>query len=797
MRPEMIAVTHPETAPENIVKGDGWRISVLTEGLLRLEYSSEGVFEDRATQSVWNRNFPPVRFTCVETEDSLEIITSKAHLVYDKKPFSANGLSVQAVGNYSAYHSIWHYGDDFEDLGGTARTLDEADGEIPLEHGIVSRNGFSVMDDSRSLALREDGWVEPRRSGCTDIYFWAYGHDYLQAVRDFYHLCGKSPMIPRYALGNWWSRYYKYTEKSYKELMLRFEKENLPFSVAVIDMDWHLVDVDPKYGSGWTGYTWNKEFFPDPEGFMKWLHDRGMYITLNLHPADGIRAYEEVYPKMAEAMGIDPGTEQPVLFDISDPEFLEACFQHIYHPAEEQGVDFWWIDWQSGGVSKVEGLDPLWMLNHYHYMDNGRDGKRPMTFSRYAGPGSHRYPVGFSGDTLITWKSLEFQPYFTAAASNIGYNMWSHDIGGHMMGYKDDEMAGRWLQLGVFSPIMRLHSSSSEFNGKEPWRYKAEIREMMGEFLRLRHCLIPYLYTMLHRTNEDGIPMILPMYYGWPEVEEAYHTPTEYLFGSELIAAPVTSRRIQSLNMAKVKVWLPEGVYYDFFTGRRYRGNRIINVYRDIRSIPVFAKAGAIIPMTDEIGDAGSNPVQLSIHVYAGACGNFTLYEDDNISENYKTGQCVTTDMKFLWGDSAEFIIEGASGKTELVPRKRNYVIMLHGVSPCAERTSVYINGTCLSETKDGAVSYDSETHVLTCKLEAADCDAQIRITVEKVEEEENDRIKECFDFLNQAEISFVLKDKLYSMISEAEDRTILLSELQAMELDPDLSGALAEIISA
>ena len=184
MRPELIAETHPETALENIIKGDCWRISVLTEGLLRLEYDPDGIFEDRATQSVWNRNFPKSTFRVIDGDDSLEIITPKAHLIYDRKPFSANGLSIQAIGNYSAYHSIWHYGEDFKDLGGTARTLDEADGAISLDHGIVSRDGFSVMDDSRSLAIREDGWVEPRRKGCIDIYFWAYGHDYLQALAE-------------------------------------------------------------------------------------------------------------------------------------------------------------------------------------------------------------------------------------------------------------------------------------------------------------------------------------------------------------------------------------------------------------------------------------------------------------------------------------------------------------------------------------------------------------------------------------------------------------------------------------
>ena len=797
MRPELIAETHPETAPENIIRGDCWRVSVLTESLLRLEYDPEGIFEDRATQSVWNRNFPKSTFRVIDHEDSLEVITPKAHLIYDRKPFSANGLSIQAIGDYSAYHSIWHYGEDFTDLGGTARTLDEADGAVPLGHGIISRNGFSVMDDGSSLIISDDGWVEPRRKDTIDIYFWAYGHDYRGALSDFCRLCGKMPMVPRYALGNWWSRFYKYTEKSYKELVNRFKEEEIPFSVAVIDMDWHLTDIDPKYGSGWTGYTWNRDYFPDPEGFMQWLHDQGMHVTLNLHPADGIRAFEDVYPEMAEAMGIDPETEQPVDFDICNPKFVEESFRHIIHPGEKEGVDFWWIDWQSGGVSRMEGLDPLWMLNHYYYLDNARDGKRPMTFSRYAGPGSHRYPVGFSGDTLITWESLDFQPYFTACASNIGYGMWSHDIGGHMMGYKDDELAGRWLQFGVFSPIMRLHSSSSEFNGKEPWRYKPEIRTMMSDFLRLRHRLLPYLYTMNHRAYAENIPLVLPMYYDYPEEEYAYHVPNEYLFGSQLIAAPVTSPRIPKLNAAKVKVWLPDGIYYDIFTGRKYKGGRVLNMYRDINSIPVLAKAGAVIPTTDEIGNADSNPQELCIHVYAGADGSFTLYEDDNVSEDYKTGKCVTTAMNFHWGSNAEFIIEGAQGETELIPEKRSLVIKLHGIKDCTDRISVSADGSALSESAGCSAAYDDRTRTLTCTLKDVPVCAQIRLIAEHAETAENDFVKECFDFLDQAEISFILKDTLYGMILKSKDRTVLISELQAMDLDADLLGVLTEIICA
>ena len=392
----------PKALEDNQIVGKEYRITVLTEGLIRLEYSADGVFEDRGTQVVLNRDFPRTEFRVISGGEGLEIHTSRLHLVYDGKEFSGHGLSIQVKGNLSNYRSLWRYGEVPMDLKGTARTLDRADGAVELGHGILSRYGFSVLDDSRSQVLLEDGWIEPRKKGIRDLYFFGYGHDYKEALRDFYRLCGKTPMIPRYALGNWWSRYYAYSEESYLELMDQFDREQIPFTVAVIDMDWHLVDIDPKYGSGWTGYTWNRQLFPDPVRFLKKLHDRGMHVTLNVHPAAGVRAHEDMYEDMARAMGVDISKEDPVICDPADPEFMEHYFTYLHHPHEEEGVDFWWIDWQQGSTTRVEGLDPLWIMNHFHFLDSGRDGKRPMTFSRYAGPGSHRYPVGFSGDTAVT-----------------------------------------------------------------------------------------------------------------------------------------------------------------------------------------------------------------------------------------------------------------------------------------------------------------------------------------------------------------------------------------------------------
>ena len=787
--------TRPVANMENVILGEHYRITLLTEGLVRLEYAEDGIFEDRATQFAFYRDFPKTDYRVIRTQDGIEVHTSRIHLIYNEKPFSPSGLSIQVKGNVSAYPSIWRYGDDFKDLKGTARTLDMANGEIPLERGIVSWFGFSLIDDSRSQVLLEDGWIEPRKKGVQDLYFFGYGHDYKEALKDFYYLSGNTPMLPRFALGNWWSRYYKYTEKSYMELMERFDEENLPFTVAVIDMDWHLVDIDPKYGSGWTGYTWNREFFPDPPRFLKKLHDRGMKTTLNVHPADGVRAHEECYPEMAKAMGVDMEHEDPVGFDVANPEFMDAYFKYIHHPLEEDGVDFWWIDWQQGGISKMEGLDPLWILNHFHFMDSKRDGKRPLTFSRYAGPGSHRYPVGFSGDTITTWDSLEFQPYFTATASNIGYGWWSHDIGGHMMGYKNDELVARWVQFGIYSPIMRLHSSCGEFNGKEPWRFKAESEKVMGEALRQRHAMIPYLYTMNHRSYKEGMPLILPMYYEYPDIMEAYNMKNQFYFGTELIVAPITSPRKSGINHAKVKVWLPEGIWYDVYTGMIYQGDRVLDMYRNLDSIPVLAKAGAILPVTDEISgvQAIKNPDSLRIKVFAGADGEFELYEDDNETCNYEKNEYVITKMTFE--KSGVFTIFPANGKLALIPEKRSYIVELTGYQKSAVDTvKVEIDGKIV----DVAVTYDKKKQAVEITISECDVTKEVKIFIsEEALTNGNQIVERSFNFLNQAEIEFSLKERIYSLVTSGKSIPVKLAELKAMEIDKDLEGAMTEIISA
>lgn len=782
---------HAEDAA--IIQGEKYRFTVLTEEMIRLEYCEDGKFEDRATQCVIDRKFKVPEYQVIENEESLEIITDKLHLVYNKQKFTDYGLSVQVRGNISVYHSIWHFGEEATDLRGTARTLDEADGAIELEHGIISRFGYGILDDSRSLVITEDGWVEPRKEDCIDIYFLGYGHEYEHCLKDYYHLTGKTPLLPRYALGNWWSRFYRYNDQEYKALMTRFEKEEIPFSVSVIDMDWHLVDIDPKYGSGWTGYTWNKELFPDPKEFMTWLHDHGLKVTLNVHPAGGVQAHEEKYKEMAEAMGRDWEKEEPVNFDVTDQKFLKAYFEYLHHPNEEEGVDFWWLDWQQGGLSKIPGLDPLWMLNHYHYLDSGRRGKRRLTFSRYAGMGSHRYPVGFSGDTIISWESLAFQPYFTANASNVGYGWWSHDIGGHMKGYRDEELSTRWIQFGVFSPIMRLHSSNSAFTGKEPWNYNAISENIMKRYLKLRHEMIPYLYTMNYHASHDGQPLIRPMYYLEPEQPEAYEVPNEYYFGTELVVCPITEPTDKAAGTACVKAWIPEGKWYDIFSGLKYDGGRMLELYRSLEDIPVLAKEGAIIPLTDltEYTNSVENPKELAVKIVPGKKNAFILMEDTGDTCEDKEENWAQT--KLEWINENEFIIHPANGNLDVIPKCRTWKMEFYGIAD-VDNLEVTVGGKAIETER----IYDEKRHICQVNIPETEVTEQITISFSKgYLLMENNKPAEIFALLYQAKIEYEVKEKIYAYMKEGKTSSEVLGIIQAMHLPDSVYGMLSEVLLA
>ncbi len=714
----------PTADPDAVVRTARARFTVLTPQLIRMEYSPAGAFEDRPSQAFWYRQQPVPAFTASEEGGCLEIDTGSLRLTYDTGADSFTPAALQV--EVKSLGTVYRFGDEPSgNLGGTYRTLDTVDGNVPLEPGLLSSDGWAVYDDSERLVFDAEGWIAPRdaQAGSLDLYFFGYGHDYLQAVQDLQKVAGETPLLPRWALGNWWSRYFEYSEQSLKALMLAFKQHRVPLSVCIVDMDWHITDTG-NASSGWTGYTWNRKLFPDPRGFIDWLHQMGLKTALNLHPALGIWPHEEAYPAMCAALGIEP-SDQPVAFDIPDRSFTQAYFDLLHHPYEEMGVDFWWMDWQQGTETKMPGLDPLFWLNHLHFYDLGREGKRPFVFSRWGGLGNHRYPIGFSGDTVVTWDSLAFQPYFTSTAANAGYGWWSHDIGGHMMGMEDGELFTRWIQFGVFSPILRMHATKDPYIDHCPWSFDAGTFEVTRAALRFRHALIPYLYSMSYRNEKDGIPPALPLYYAYAEEEAAYHCPQEYLFGSELLAAPVTAPADTDLRLGKQVAWLPEGDWFDFFKGDRYTGGEWQSLYVKVEDMPVFARAGAIVPLAHgEAVESAENPAEMDVWVFPGASRSFELFEDDGSSSAYRQGQYHLTKFSQEWGgNTLKFSIHPAKGTAEVAPDPRTYILTFKGVA-APDSVSVQQDG----ETLDVAYAYDPAAHSL--RLDGVELHAASMLTV-------------------------------------------------------------------
>lgn len=754
LKPSLTAKTDAKPNKEQICIIDAIRITYLTSRLIRVE---SGAFTDLASYTVWFRNFAAGKMNV--KKQGKKIIAETEDVIFtikDNKPYSVYFKDTKNTEIFSKQ----------KNLKGTRRTLDMTFGKVPLGDGFITRNGAYLLDDSTSMLINDKGNFVQREDNSRDYYAFAYGKNYRETIKAFYKISSPTPLIPRYALGVWWSRYHAYTQKEYLDLMAKFKAENIPLTVATVDMDWHWVkkeDIKNKLKAeykgcgtyGWTGYSWNTNLFPDYKEFLKKLKEDNLHITLNLHPADGVHSYEDMYEDMAKAVGTDPETKQKIKFRCGDDQFWNAYFDVLHKPYESDGVDFWWIDWQQGKKSDVEGLDPLKALNHYHYLDNAEDGRIPLILSRYAGVGSHRYPLGFSGDTAINWKVLDFQPYFTANANNAAYTWWSHDIGGHHMGFRDDDLYMRWLQFGVFSPIMRLHSTSIELLGKEPWKYKSEVYKCAKEWLNLRHKLIPYIFTMDYRTHKDGIALCEPMYYSYTNNENAYNVPNQYMFGSELMVCPITKPQHKELNMGSVKAWIPQGRWTDIFTAQSYDGEKNITLFRDLDTIPVLAKEGAIIPLSADKGNQTDNPESLEIWAFSGN-GSFTLIED-NAKTDYDEHRAETKFEMTYENNRLTFTINSAQGDLSVIPQKRNYKVIVKDLLADGKPLVFEFNNADVQKTStktvNNAVRLDRENpkdaviNILSRWQKATNIKAKIYKSFEKcstVDEIKQALIKSC-----------------------------------------------------
>ena len=725
--------SNPVANPQAVVTEGNARFTILTPEMVRIQYSKKALFEDRATFAVVNRNLPVPQFSTERKDGYLYIKTNVLTLKYQlggEIGYATPSDKVLSISfDMNGRKVLWYPGkDDAMNLKGTTRTLDGQIGDnkrVEMENGLLSRAGWSIIDESPKTK-RGDGsttfafdktydgieWVaEPVDKDAIDWYFMGYGHQYKKALGDFIKISGRQPMPPLYVLGYWYSKYQRYTSDEFMEIVNDVKRNNIPMDVMIFDMDWHT--------QGWTGWTWDRTAIPDPEGLIAWMHQNGLKVSLNLHPADGVDDDEDFFTQLRDDMGMD-STAKVVPWNLSDPKFYHYMFKHIIRARENQGVDFWWLDWQQNLTSKyVEGLGETFWCNHVFYNDmkNNRTNHRPLIFHRWGGLGSHRYPIGFSGDSFTTYGTLAWQPYFTATASNVGFGYWGHDLGGHQQtDGNDPEIYLRWMQYGVFTPVFRTHATNWPGIERRIWKY--ENFPLLLETVKLRYALMPYIYTAARQAYDTGVSICRPLYYDSPENSNAYLFEDEYMFGDDILVAPVVTPT-GSDGKASRRTWLPEGRWYDVCRNQVVDGNRVFTDAYTQEEIPYFYKAGAVIVNYPPMLNLNTRPDRVILKVVPGAKGSATFYEDEGDTEGYKKGAYTTTELR---NDGDMLTICSRSGNFPGMPEKRAYTIeFLATDMPSA----VSMNGQTMS---NGCWNYNSQSRKVTVFVPATDCSKEITV---------------------------------------------------------------------
>ncbi|MBQ9293373.1 MAG: DUF5110 domain-containing protein [Bacteroidaceae bacterium] len=746
---------------EAVVTSGNARFTILTPRLIRIQYSTKGLFEDRATFAVVNRRLPVPAFTSTEEDGYLIIRTDSLTLRYkvgsriqkQHKNSSVLGITFQMNGR----QILWYPGkDDVLNLLGTQRTLDGNIGDthrVSLEKGLLSRDGWAILDESPSTQ-RGDGsrsfpfdktvdgipWIgTPLDANAFDWYFFGYGHQYKDALGDYVRIAGRQPLPPKYMFGYWYSKYQAYSQSEVQQLIKDMENNDVSHDVLMIDCDWHQ--------NSWTGWTWNKSLFPNPTSLMSWMHTHNTKTALNLHPADGIGSSDDNFAKIRNDMGLDASVTT-VPWQLEDSTFYRTFFKNIMRVREKQGVDFWWLDWQQDLTSSyITGLGQTFWLNHVFYNDMrlNRTDRRPVIFHRWGGMGSHRYPIGFSGDTFATYGTLQFESYVTATAANVCFGYWGHDGGGYLQPNNistDPELVLRWMQFSVFQPIFRTHGSSQSGCERRIWKFKN--LDLQRKAFMLRYTLVPYIYTAAREAYDTGVSICRPLYYEWPEENKAYSVEDEYLFGNDILVSPISTPS-SSDGTSERKTWLPEGLWYDVCRGRMLQGNQTITDQYALNEIPYFIRPGSIIPCNPLLSHLKAEPSSLVLWAIPGADGMGRLYEDQGDSEAYKDGEFATTIFTQTHAaDGTTLTIHPREGIYEGMPGNRAWQVVFFLM---AEPNNVSING---EETNDW--SYDEASKQLTVNVPTRPCSETIVVNVKDeetgIEEVVNSKStnSKCFD---------------------------------------------------
>lgn len=740
---------------ESCIIGNKYRITILTPRLARLEYTPSGKFIDDPTALVINRTFPKTPYGITESETLIQIDTGIFTITYVKdKDFKAGnfGSNLKAVINNTTIE--WQMNSpQVKNLRGINYSIDSIKDKIILDTGLYSLDGYAVVKDNTPVLTENDIFI-PREEESKDIYLFMYNKDFDGCLNDYFTLTGYPNLIPRYALGAWWYKNDNYTSKDIISLVDRFNKDNIPISIFLL-------------GDSWRG---NNNYIPsiDLKNVSNYLTQKniklGVTINPNLEIAKGTNEYNLIS---------NYTNEEKFKFIPLSNEKLGIYLNMFINNLEMQGVELYSIDYNNPN-DKID----LWKFAHYHHGKIETRGKRGLSLTRNHGIAVHRYPIIWSGKTLVNWTTLNLLPRYNLQGYNVGVSFIAHPIGGYHNGIEEAELYLRYIQFACFSPIFLLASEGGKYYKREPWKWNPIIENDIINFMNLRYKLIPYIYTESYNYHKTGKGIVKPFYYDYPKILDDVQYKNQYFFGQNLFVSPITNKKNIVIDRVMKKIFVPDGIWFNLLDGKQYNGAKYYtNFYRD-EDYPVFVKAGSIIPMSYNIKE--DIPSTLELNIYPLNDGTYNLYEDDGITNNYKKGMYMITNFSYHYEkDNYTLKISKSEGKNLL--SKRNYLLRFKNTKNIK---AVYIEDKSITYN----CYYDKNDFIIQINNLIVGRDLEVNIKGENVLVSSirliNEDIKEI---LYDLAINTSLKDKLDEILFsdlEVKKKRIKIRKLKKKGLD-------------
>ena len=727
------------------------------DGVLRLEVNADDVLHvtyrpvgPAAPQRTWDevvvkKDWPAVAFEVTSDEKTITLKTAKMKAVIERMSgalayFDAEGkllttdsyrsLTPVEVAGEKALHAevyfdiygshegfyglgqhqagVWNYRGETVDL-----SQENTNIAVPL---LISTNGYGIFWNNAARSRVNNRFIHKLYLSAEvadqmDYYFIA-GPEPDQIIGRYRQLTGEVPLFGRWAYGFWQCKNKYQSQAELEGVAARYRAEHIPVDNIVQDWFWWVTMGEMK---------WNPHY-PDPQGMIDTLHNEHFHLMVSIWPyfRPGSTVYDDFDKKgwfvaKTQTAGFHPLGQ--ALYDATNPEARKQYWANAKAALFDIGVDAWWLDTDEPETEGRE--DNILIGNNLHagpgvryanvfpvfhaggVSDGQRaasDKKRVFILSRSAYAGSQRYGVtAWSGDVLCDWITFARQIPAGLNYAISGMPYWTTDIGGFISGGdlndpKFRELFVRWFQFGAFSPIFRVHGTRTP-DENELWSYGPDAQKILVDYDTLRYRLMPYIYSQAWQVTSNHGTLMRPLVMDWRNDVQAQNTGDEYMFGPAILVSPVYTEGATSRT-----VYLPKATWYDFWTGQKQEGGTRIQADAPLSKLPLFVRAGSIIPMGPAMEWTTEKPADpIELRVYPGADGDFTLYEDENDGYAYEKGAHATIPLH--WDDAAKTLTIGArEGSFPGMLAERTFRVVLvsasHGVgigeSASAEATVSY-----------------------------------------------------------------------------------------------------------